>query len=204
MRLLLTILLVGATLSLGCGPKKKPPPMYMGKPVRHWAIQAQSEDPVKRREAAVALGKCGPAGLEALIPLLQDQDHRTRAAAILGITGMGATAVPKLKELVHDADTKAGRTAAAKALTQALVNMGRDGLKPLIELLNDRSPTVRFYAAKSFTLVDRNIVGAAIPALKKRANSDPNPSVRRAASMTLALLQPPAPKFRIPGPGANE
>ena len=198
MRLFLTILLMFAAISFGCAQKKKPP-SYQGKSVRHWAIQAESEDPAKRREAAIALGKCGPEGLPALMKLVQDKERKVRAVATVAVMGMGPTAVPKLKELIHDWEDEPTQTVTIKALTQALVNMGTKGEEDLIELLKDPDPNVRFYAAKSFTLVDRKLVGMAIPLLKKKANSDPNPGVRRAAALTLAIIgQYRPPTFTAP------
>ena len=159
---------------------RKKRPEYDGKPLRHWVAQAASEDAAKRRAAAEALGKIGPEGVPALLKLLEDKDHRVRSVATLAVTGMGPAAVPKLKDLIHDPD-KPTRMAAIKALIQALVDMRARGPRQLIQLLRDPEPDVRFYAARSFTRVDRKAAEKAIPALKELvARHEPvRPTCRR-------------------------
>jgi HEAT repeat protein len=195
MRPFLTILLLFAVFCFGCAQKPKTP-TYEGKPVRYWEIQAASKEAAKRRVAAQALGKLGPVGLPALMKLQEDTDHRVRAAATLAVKGMGLQAVPKLKKLIHDPN-KTIQKGAAKALADALVDMrGGRGVRQLIPLLEDSEPDVRFEAAKAIMRVDRKSAATAIPALKKLLRTDENRSVRQAAGLTLALLEPPKQKFK--------
>jgi HEAT repeat protein len=172
-------------ICLGCRPHGEL--QYEGKSLRYWETRAASENQVERAEAAKALGKIGPPGLEALVPLLRDPYNHVRSVANLSVMRMGPTAVPKLKELIHSSDGKV-RQGATKALIQALVTMRGNGAPQLIELLQDRDPRVREAAARSFLRIG-TAAKTAIPALKQ-ALSDENASVRNAAALTLRILEP--------------
>ncbi len=183
MRFLLPILLLSAIV-LGC--RHRDSTYYKGEPLRHWETLAVSEKPEQRDQAAEALGKIGPPGLAALMPLLQDQNRRVNATANIALRRMGQEAIPKLNELIHDPDAKV-RAGARKALVQQLIDMRQRGVPQLIELLKDRDPAVRIEAAKSFPKT--GIAGkAAIPALQKLAEDDDEIAVRQAATVSLRIL----------------
>lgn len=172
-------------LCAGCQPRGLPE--YQGKSLRYWEGQAVSENADTRRSAVKALRKIGPKGLPTLVKLLRDKNHRVQAAANLAVISMQQKVVPQLKELLRDADPDV-RAGACKAYFQAVVGKGSEEAVPqLIELLRDTDPGVRAGAAKALLLTGKGKAKEAIPALKEAAG-DKNPVVRKAARLTLKVL----------------
>jgi HEAT repeat protein len=187
--LLAMLVLIG----LGCRPQGGL--QYEGKSLRYWETKAASNNLDERAEAAKALGKIGPPGLTALMPLLKDPSGHVRSVATLSVMRMGPAAVPKLKELIHDPDDKI-HVGATNALIQVLVTMRGNGVPPLVELLHDRDPRVREAAARSFLRIGM-AARTAVPALKE-ALYDENARVRSAAALTLRIIEPKKNESKIP------
>ena len=88
----------------------QPPPNYLGAPASHWVGELGSDDPLKRRLAAYALGMIGPAGASASMPALtkaiaQDPASFVRvwaSAALAKIEPGDERAVEGLRAATHD------------------------------------------------------------------------------------------------------
>ena len=103
-----------------------------------------SPDKEDRRLAAEKLGKMGPAGIDAVRPLLTDPEWRLRyrAAEIIGFTADPA-GIPLLTPLLCDEKDHV-RYMAVKSLGRS----GTRELEPVISpMLNDENPFVRRIAA---------------------------------------------------------
>jgi HEAT repeat protein len=172
-------------------------------------------DPKVRREAADVLAGYGLAAIPALRAALRDHRPDVRRAAVVAIIGIddGArAAADDLAEMLADPDDEAaegaalalaadgetGRQALAIALTStsravryraaialARVEHGAAVIDALQGLLDDETMTVRRAAAEALEMIGRPAAAAAPDLL--RAQEDPDPQVRRHA--TLALLR---------------
>jgi HEAT repeat protein len=106
-----------AVLLSGCGEAR--PTLAGGKPVHHWVAALADPDVGVRKKAAFKLGNVGPTALPALVGALKDDAPEVRREAILALLKCGAAAseaAPTLSALhQHDLDPQV-RNYAARAL----------------------------------------------------------------------------------------
>ena len=171
----------------------------------------QSEDPLKRRAAATALGKAGsPEALTPLIKALVDDDHFVRSLAARALGALGdPRAVPALISLLKDTQDKV-RSAALLALARlqdpraipalvkelklgqeaAAVALGqmksRKALKPLAEVMLWKAAPLEVRSKSAWALGQLGDKGAITPLTKALARD--NPSLRVAAADALVEL----------------
>ncbi len=103
-------------------------------------------DPVLRRKAVAALGQTRDGALvDAVLPLLQDQNAQVQAQAAESLGQLGANkALAALHQAAENSAVAAVRVAAAGALDQLADESGRSLLR---QLLHDKSPDTRLRAA---------------------------------------------------------
>lgn len=141
--------------SMGCGD-------WGGKSLADWEADLENKDPMKRAEAANALGNIGSRGVPALTRALSDESTlvRCKAAQALGWCGPdAASAVEPLAKLLQDesseaqgisAETLGSLGPAAKealpALQEALKKAAKQGdselqtiISEAIELINNQN-----------------------------------------------------------------
>jgi HEAT repeat protein len=129
--------------------------------------------PDKRLEVAIALGKMGEQAGDAVGPLTKlladpDPDTRRVAAEALGRIGVKAgDAVGPLTKLLNDADPDT-RRAAAEALGR-IGEKAADAVGPLTKLLNDPEPITRRVAAEGLGRIGEKAADA-VGALTKLLN----------------------------------
>jgi HEAT repeat protein len=127
---------------------------------RALAAAAQDRDPSVRAVVALGMGhlyarsadanradtataEAVGAELEALVPLLQDDDGFVRKAAVDGFSLCGEAALPLLQRILLEGTHEGARTRAASALR----SMRSMKAAPLLwRILNDRNPLVHTYA----------------------------------------------------------
>lgn len=146
------IVFVAILFLAGCAPRQQTD-YYEGKHLRYWVNLAQSDDPVKRKAAVVALGKIGPHGVPTLLLLRQDKDHRVETAAMLALVEIGPGVGPELVELLQDPDPLV-RLNAVKAAAFLGRNATSDAVPVIASLAaNDSNKAVRQAAADAMKVL---------------------------------------------------
>ncbi len=154
-----------------------------------WTIE---EDPIKRADAAFALGVSGASGTDGSMVnlLLKDKDEKVRLAAAWALVLMGTeTAENALKMAGKDDKSEKVRLTARKYLV--IRKIGRDDL---IAQLRDDDPAVRQDAADALSLMANSQV---LPHLIRATLCDSDPIVRQAALRGLARVGNPLAKTVI-------
>jgi vesicle coat complex subunit len=139
-----------------------------------------------RGQAAWALGEFGSGAREAVPALanaLKDLNPEVRsdAAWALGRIGPEAVAVLSLGRALQDSDRRVGHLAAL-----ALVELGKDGVPPLVAALNSADPDVRCEAAWALGKFGPD-AQVAVPALTALL-SDPEEKVFDSAATALRRI----------------
>jgi HEAT repeat protein len=114
-------------------------PSYKGRPMSAWVADLKSKDPDARFDAAIALGRMGPATAAAvpnLIGLFEDKDEDVAVAVTIALRRIGKPAVPALIRALRDKDT---RFHAAGTLRR----IGAPAVAPLMQALRDPNEDVR-------------------------------------------------------------
>jgi HEAT repeat protein len=167
-------------------------PTFDGKPLGYWLerLREVQDDPRLAppdwHKAPWALSQIGAPAVPALIDLLRSEKPEVRLRAIrpLLVIARGASdAAPALTRLLTDDDARIRQWAAA-----ALGQMGAAGagaIPALNKALADGEASVRQAAAAAL-----GGVGAleSVGLLQDVANADPEPSVRRAARLSVERL----------------
>jgi hypothetical protein len=153
----------------------------------HGAIEGALGDlhhrsPVRRAQAAQLLGLCRVGrAVPALVEALEDPaaDVRSSAANALGLIGDPDAARAVLVAVGSDRDIPAG------AAADSLEGMGVGIANPLVEALEDPSPTARTVAA---FLSGEGSFTRSTPALHRLLADDPDLTVRETAATALGQL----------------
>ena len=146
-------------------------------------------DPDKtiKRDCGLALSRIGKASLPPLLKILENESTQIDAMAAISWHGSNAAAaVPKLREILKDADA-AKRVQALETLAH-LRSAAKDAIPDMIAALKDKDPLVRAMAAASFKFMgseDKSII-----APLREALNDKDPIVRKMAKETLELIDP--------------
>ncbi len=157
--------------------------------------QLQDKDPETRQDAAVLLGRMGPAAKEAvpaLVAALKDEAVASRAA--IALTQIGAAAVPALGKALKDPDQSVRLQAA-----RVLGNLGpaaREALPDLVDALSGANGPVRALAARAVGRIGapaRPTVPHLLVLLK-----DPDQRAREAAVRALIRIGPVAVENVVP------
>lgn len=147
-------------------------------------------EPAVRASAALALGALGIRGQDALPDLLQvmvrDQHLRVQQAAFEAVGKVGAGDVQKLADELRKANEQ-GAWAAPFFLVQ-FGPRGRDAVRPLIKLMDDRDPGMRLGAVVALGQLGPE-AAPAMPFLVKHLQN-PDPRMRAAAATTLGQIDP--------------
>lgn len=146
-------------------------------------------DPTVREQAAVALGRLGPAAREAIGPLVatfSDEDLYLRGAAAVALGQIGSDAVPALVRALGDTSGDV-RWSAAIALGR-LGSQARDAVGALITALSDADENVRWCAAVALGAIGP-AAREAVPVLTE-ALHDRDESVRCGATLALGQIAP--------------
>lgn len=157
--------------------------------------QLQNGDREARQDAAVLLGRMGPAAREAvpaLIAALKDEDVASRAA--IALTQIGPVAVPGLRGALKSHDTVLRFEAA-----RILGNIGpaaKDALPDLANALTDTNPVVRALAVRAVGRMGTSAKSATPTILNLLKDSDQR--TREAAIRALIHLGPVAPETVVP------
>jgi HEAT repeat protein len=132
------------------------------------------------RETARMGATVGGVPPEPFVPLLDDEDSKVRASAILGLTWLGyaKNIVPQLLKALDDEDSEI-RTNAARALK---VEGNPQVITALTKALSDKVPSVRSEATTSLGFIGDASVLPAIQALEND-NSKVWPNVVRSGPM---------------------
>jgi HEAT repeat protein len=174
---------------------------FLGKSISRWTQELGSREAGRRRAAAFALGRAGPAAVAAvpkLVIALRDPAAPVREAAAYALGEIGPTAwedtFPALLAiLTADSETLVRRSAAF-----ALGSLAKDGLTPEDEIagkvrtglenaLKDRFPSVRQNAAWALGRLSSKRSASSVTALAG-ALKDADPLVRRESSAALGNL----------------
>src|SRR5262249_54258585 len=129
----------------------------------------QSDTPLVRRQACLALAKIGPDAQDALTTLgkvaAQDKDKEVRGFALAAVGKIDAeckTSLPMLRAALKDED-KGVRLAAVSALGQAAEKV-EAAIPALAEGLKDKESAVRFLTLSYLLALDEK-AKKAVPAL---------------------------------------
>jgi HEAT repeat protein len=156
------------------------------------AVEKDAAEEV-RREALVALSRCGPVPVPLLAKILQTPEQpvavRELAAALVAKQGGGPQAAKLLADTVIDVLNDPGADEQAASLAVACLRaLGRlkDASRPVLEALGAAaneplSPSVRAASMEAIGSICPEGAGAAL----KKGGQDPDGMVRRAAQQAL-------------------
>ncbi|MBW4455547.1 MAG: HEAT repeat domain-containing protein [Nostoc indistinguendum CM1-VF10] len=125
---------------------------------------------------------CKSKAVPALIKTLENQDENPRIIAIAALGTIGAEAalaVPVLNGLIKDKRENI-RIVVVSALGQII---GKDGVRPLIQVLKDKNENVRSSAANALGIIGKDAVPALTIALK-----NPDSNIRAGAADALGQI----------------
>ena len=144
---------------------------------------AQLNDPAKRATAANELLRLGPAAVDGLLEALVGKDAGLRTMAGQMLIKMGATAIPRLSEILASAHPETRQLVA-----DILGEIRHPGaVPPLIDAARGQFFTIRSRAATALAKIgDPQAVPVLIDLL-----GDKEPSVRIAASLAVGKFQDP-------------
>lgn len=143
-------------------------------------------DAAVRERAASALGKAGPAAIEALASALADADPFVAGAAADALARIGKESVPALMKAL-DARPEAVRAGAAIALGK-LAAASRLAAPALVRALSDPDAYVRSCAANA--LGAAGLASEPVLAALRESLHDGDEDVRRGAALALERLDP--------------
>jgi HEAT repeat protein len=146
-----------------------------------WTID---NDPVRRVDAAIALGVSGADGTDGAMAklLLKDKDERVRLAAAWALVLMGTERAENALRMAAEEDkSKKVRLTARKYMVISKVSR-----QDLVTQLQDEDPSVRLDAAEALSLMANRQV---LPYLVRAALCDPEPNVRAASLRGLARVR---------------
>jgi HEAT repeat protein len=158
--------------------------------------QLSAKENTVRREAAMQLGKLGPAAkpaVPALIKALSDPDKQVWSAALNDLALLGPDAAEAVPALIEGFDSRKNRSARDRDRRQsmmraayALSRIGEVAKAPLIEALKSEDGSARAGAAKALGGMGP-AAKEAIPGLVKNLERD-QPDERRETIDALALI----------------
>jgi HEAT repeat protein len=179
------------TLVLGVAVAQEKEPKYQGKTLAAWREGLKDRDAKVRADAAIALGRFGKDGKDAIKPLIEalgDKDENVRAAAALSLLSLkpsGKEAVTLLMVRLREKGT------TPVFAVQVLGTMGKEPVAPLMAAL--RETETRSAAALALRAIGKDAAPELTEALK-----DNDARVRRVAAEVLGRIGPDA-KTAVPG-----
>jgi HEAT repeat protein len=156
------------------------------------AVCLQSEDPVLRLHAGLALGRIGPEAIPHLLSLLQSPDEGTTRTAATALGHMGEQAKDALDDLLAVAGQSPSpyvRISCLQAMT-SISGVPGAGILETIPLLESEDPGVR--CACLDAVRESGTTEGAIREKVRERLQDPAGMVRGAAALTLARVEPDA------------
>ncbi len=150
----------------------------------HLKRKLGSADPEDRREAAVDLGRLGPAAVPFLLHALGDRDWRVRKTAVEALVSFGGAEV--VSGLVRCLSAE-GNAGARNSAIEALVQIGTQAVGAILPLLATPDADVRKFAID--VLGDIRDPQAVPEILERLTDNDEN--VRVAAAEALGKIKDP-------------
>jgi HEAT repeat protein len=150
---------------------------------------AQLNDPAKRAQAATELSRLGPAAVDGLMEAVVGKDSNLATMAGQLLVKLGATAIPRLSELLASAHPET-RQRVADLLGET---RHPSAVPPLTQAARGEFFTVRARAASALAKIgDAKAVPTLIALL-----GDPEPTVRIAAALAVGIFHDPSSIIRL-------